>query len=266
MLIKRNRMFGFTLVELLVVISIIALLLSIMMPALSKAKESAKRTICASREKQWGLAYALYASDNEGWFPYGVQGGAFYTQVSVAKYFQNNSQSAVNTGTGAGTVDQKWWDTWMGCPSNRYKREKGYVAHFWSGTTPDGRGVPMVHGEYMYFGGHGNFGLAGQTGGEYDSFGWSAASFLNGHKPTPKTSVSQLSSRVLMCDVAVFTVFRGERKSSSNLFLKTNHEGSTGKPTGINALYADGHVQWLGDPWNNQKVDRFIGGWGTISW
>jgi prepilin-type N-terminal cleavage/methylation domain-containing protein len=266
MLVKRNKTLGFTLIELLVVISIIALLLSIIMPALSKAKESAKRTICTARQKQWGLAYTLYATDYKDWFPYGSWGGGFYVQVEAVKYFQNDKQSAVNTGTGAVTIDQKWWDTWMGCPSNKYKQAKGYVAHFWSGSRTDGKGVPLVHGEYMYFGGHGNFGVNGEIGGEYDSFGWASSYFLNGHKPSPKTTVSQASSRVLMCDVAVFTMFRGQRTSSSNPFLKTNHEAPNAKPIGINSLYSDGHVQWLRDPWNSQKLDRFIGGWGTISW
>jgi prepilin-type N-terminal cleavage/methylation domain-containing protein len=56
---------GFTLVELLVVISIIALLVSILMPALGKAREQARATMCGSNLKQMGLIWMFYADDNE---------------------------------------------------------------------------------------------------------------------------------------------------------------------------------------------------------
>jgi prepilin-type N-terminal cleavage/methylation domain-containing protein len=55
---------AFTLVELLVVISIIALLLAILMPALSKVREQAKNVVCGSQLRQQGIAMLAYASDN----------------------------------------------------------------------------------------------------------------------------------------------------------------------------------------------------------
>jgi len=58
---KLNK--GFTLIELLVVIAIIALLLAILMPALSRAKEQAQATRCLANLKQIGVAMHLYASD-----------------------------------------------------------------------------------------------------------------------------------------------------------------------------------------------------------
>jgi prepilin-type N-terminal cleavage/methylation domain-containing protein/prepilin-type processing-associated H-X9-DG protein len=59
---------GFTLVELLVVISIIALLLAMLIPSLQRAREQAKRVICQSNLKQWGTVFSMCANDNGGRF------------------------------------------------------------------------------------------------------------------------------------------------------------------------------------------------------
>jgi prepilin-type N-terminal cleavage/methylation domain-containing protein/prepilin-type processing-associated H-X9-DG protein len=71
---------GFTLVELLVVISIIAILLALLMPAMKKAQEQARFIVCKSNFKNYGLAFAMYLQANRDSFPHPCD--ALYTPAT----------------------------------------------------------------------------------------------------------------------------------------------------------------------------------------
>jgi prepilin-type N-terminal cleavage/methylation domain-containing protein/prepilin-type processing-associated H-X9-DG protein len=66
---KRKRIFGFTLIELLVVVAIIALLISILLPSLSRARELSKRVVCSSNLSGVGKSCKIYANDNDELWP-----------------------------------------------------------------------------------------------------------------------------------------------------------------------------------------------------
>lgn len=88
----KSRQKGFTLIELLVVIAIIALLIAILLPALGRARESAKRGTCASNLKQIFTSLTLYGQDYDGVFP-----KTSITNATVANGI--GAENAATTGT-----------------------------------------------------------------------------------------------------------------------------------------------------------------------
>jgi prepilin-type N-terminal cleavage/methylation domain-containing protein/prepilin-type processing-associated H-X9-DG protein len=76
-----NKPKGFTLIELLVVIAIIAILMAILMPTLKRAKEQGKRAACLNNLKQMGLAWTMYADENDEKI---VNGAAGFSNVNMS--------------------------------------------------------------------------------------------------------------------------------------------------------------------------------------
>jgi len=123
---------GFTLVELLVVVAIIALLLGILLPALGKARELARITACTSNVRQLTVALVQYSVEWKGRFPPNVTSGdpeEWYHEERIGQYLPDMDSADLASGNIGGGV--------FVCPSEDNETGRTYGMNIWASATAD---------------------------------------------------------------------------------------------------------------------------------
>lgn len=168
-----ERSGAFTLIELLVVIAIIAILASMLLPALASAKERAKRAACVNNSRQFVLAALLYAADNEDKLPRGGTDNRNQDDTHTPIF---SSESKTNILRYAGELRS------LDCPSLALwmQRREGWRFH-------DDYGIAIG---YHYLGGH-------------PKTPWAAADGTTNQWVSPQTT-SDDPSLVLLADLNVY--------------------------------------------------------------
>jgi len=252
-----KRRYGFTLVELLVVIAIIAVLIAILLPALGRARESAKKAQCGANLAADGKALAVYATANNDTLPNGgASGGSWYWDVapSVAQLMLDSVASQNNLrGDGARRL--------FYCPSNPAQNADG----LWNFALPGYR----VLG-YDYMGKRaGTFATSMKLVGTAGNASARRVPPL-GYYSRFQSCESGMPGRTdLMLDTILSNnknfpvVYTGQNFTSIQggyaVPHTTSHMDRGGKPQGANVLSFDGHVEWR--PFN--PTTTFVAGTGT---
>ena len=241
---------GFTLVELLVVIGIIAVLISLLLPAMGKARSQAKKVQCSAMLRNMGQALVMYANDNKGKLPQHQSDAIWLWDVALL-----TRDALVKKGASRNTLY---------CPTF----EEQNVNELWDGT---------------FGGGNRNFGVIGYfwMGRRLSNTDPNVSSpnlpDLNGRsyltnlkKPaTPRTFPTLAPKTLAEVEVASDAVIRQGNQWAATGGWSGKHVTShmrNGVPEGANVLYLDWHVgfkPYKAMPRPNDDVVRLRGRWGN---
>jgi prepilin-type N-terminal cleavage/methylation domain-containing protein/prepilin-type processing-associated H-X9-DG protein len=200
---------GFTLVELLVVVAILAVLLAAVMPSLSGAKELARRAVCSSNQHSLSLAFNAYASDNRGKLPQHPQYGGNWLwdlpHLSLDDLIECGARKHMffcPSGDFGGVKEDKYWN---------YTPDFSVTGYWWLNKRTQGNFPPLIDRRYL----------------------------VHTHEEDP-AEIELGSDAVIARNDVFYGVIGGLGPTCPH---RTNHMKGL-DPVGGNILFLDGHARW----------------------
>jgi prepilin-type N-terminal cleavage/methylation domain-containing protein len=267
---------GFTLVELLVAVGIIAILIALLLPSLNKARDAAIRIKCLAQLRQLGALVFVYAANNRQHLPIGVMdlGGGGYVNINEEyitdeMYTGMGFKSLLNvTGTGSNPVyswnGQPLAAPWI-CPANTEMNnlpnsnptDSGITGIkltsdpvvAWDAVRDTGYGFAapsvsnyVISTSYVYAGvGLGLPSSALTTAANINTVGTSSTSYIRNYSSVATDLWSPGSDKVLLADKVYWNYQLNGFYANHGII---QYQGNTTTP-GLNEVYADGHGAWV---------------------